>query len=137
MRKAKVVRQNEVDTLTSKKREPPLDARSGINTKTVDNPKLEMHHTIIPPGGRNQRHYHITCDAGMYITKGRLKMFFGPEYEQEEVVVEAGDYVFVPQGVIHGLINLSDTEAAELVGCTGGAASFEEAETVFVEPPWK
>jgi uncharacterized RmlC-like cupin family protein len=73
----------------------------------------------------------------MYILKGRLKMFFGPDHEQEEVVVQAGDYAFVPQGVIHGLMNLSNTESAELVGCTGGAASWEEAETVFVEPPWK
>ena len=137
MGKAKVIRKDDVDLVASKKREPPLDAQSGINSKTVERPKLEMHHTIIPPGGRNQRHYHITCDAGMYLVKGRLKMFFGPDHEQEEVIVEAGDYVFVPQGVIHGLLNLSNTESAELVGCTAGAASWEEAETVFVEPLWK
>lgn len=137
MRQAKVIRRDEVDLVAAKKREPPLDAQSGINSATADEPKLQMHHTIIPPGGRNQRHYHITCDAGMYIIRGRMKMFFGPDHEKEEVIVGPGDYVFVPQGVIHGVMNLSDTEPGELVGCTAPAPSFEAAETVFVEPLWK
>ena len=34
--------------------EPPLVIGFGINDKTVDNPKLTMGHTIVPPSGRNQ-----------------------------------------------------------------------------------
>jgi uncharacterized RmlC-like cupin family protein len=117
--------------------EPPLRTKAGINTKTVGETKLAMNHVIIPPGGRNQRHYHIQCDAGMYILKGRVKMFFGPDHEAKEEVLEAGEFFFVPKGEIHGLMNLSDTEPAEMVSAYGGAGSFQEAKTVFVEPSWE
>jgi len=135
MRKAKVVRGG--DVAGSKKEEPGIIGRMGINSKTVDNPHLTQGHAIIPPSSRNQRHYHVRCDAAMHIVKGRLKMFFGPDHEQEEVIVKTGDFIFVPAGVIHGLQNPSDTEEAELVSSYGGVGSFEDAETLFVEPPWE
>ena len=72
----------------------------------------------------------------MYVLKGRLKMFAGPDHEMKEDIVEAGEFFFVPAGEIHGLMNMSETEAAEIVSAYGGAGSFQEAQTVFVEPPW-
>ncbi len=118
--------------------EPPLAVGFGIESTTVGRPsKLTMQHTDIPPGGRNQLHYHVKCDAGMYVLKGRLLMYFGPEHNRQEVIAEPGDFVFVPQGEIHGLKNLSDTEPAELVACYGGVGTKEESETILVEPEWK
>ena len=118
--------------------EPPLVIGKGLDSESVGMPiKMTMGHVIIPPGGRNQRHYHVRTDAGMHILKGRLKMFFGPDHEMEEVVVEAGDFIFTPRGEIHGLMNLSDTEEAELVSSYNSVGSKEEAETVFIEPVWK
>ena len=115
--------------------EPPLVVGFGIESTTVGQPsKMTMQHTDIPPGGRNQRHYHVKCDAGMYVVKGRLLMFFGPDHNQQEVVAEAGDFVFVPQGEIHGLKNLSDTEPAEIVACYGGVGTKEESGTIYMEP---
>jgi uncharacterized RmlC-like cupin family protein len=57
----------------------------------------------------------------MYILKGCLRFFFGPDHLQQEAIVEPGDFVFIPQGEIYGLENLSDTESAELVATYGGA----------------
>ena len=122
--------------------EPGLKIERGIHTGTVENPKMVMGHTIIPPGARNQRHYHVKCDAGMYILKGQLRMFFGPDHNQQEVTVEPGDFVFIPQGETHGLLNLSEKEAAEIIFCIGGSSEDlkhykEESQTIKVEPPWK
>jgi quercetin dioxygenase-like cupin family protein len=74
-----------------------------------------MARVIAPPGARNQRHYHIYCDAGMHIIKGRLRIFIGPDHDMEETIAEAGDFIFVPAGIIRGFMNLSDTEDVELV----------------------
>ncbi len=122
--------------------EPGLKIERGIHSDTVPDPKMAMGHTVIPPGSRNQRHYHVRCDVGMYILKGRLRMFFGPEFKQEVVVTEPGDFVFIPQGEIHALENLSEKEPAELVFCIAGCAEDvrlykQEGHTIKVEPHGK
>jgi len=117
--------------------EPPLNIGFGINSETAEGAPMTMGHTIIPPGGRNQRHYHVNSAAGMYIMKGKLRMFIGPDIDMKEVDVEPGDFVYVPSGEIHGLINLSDTESAELIFTYPGASNKYEAGTIFLEKPWK
>ena len=134
MTKSKVIRGKEVEWEPGQ--EPPLQNQKGIGLKTVENPRLSMNHTIVPPGGRNQRHYHVTCDSAIYLMKGRLKFFFGPDDEIEEVMAEQGDFIFVPAGEIHGLINISDTEPAELVTTKNGISLVSKNETVFVEARW-
>ncbi len=88
--------------------EPPLVVGFGINSTTVEDPKLTMGLTVVPPGGRNQAHYHVKCAAGLFIKKGRFRVFIGPKHEQQEAIVEEGDFLYVDQGEIHGLVNLSD-----------------------------
>jgi uncharacterized RmlC-like cupin family protein len=134
VKKGKVVKAKDLKMMSSF--EAPISGQRGINSQTVEKPMMSMYHVFIPPGGRNQRHYHLTHDAGGYILKGRVKMFFGPDHEMEEDIAEEGDFFYYPLGVIHGLMNLSDTEAAEMITCHAGVSNLEEAEagTVFVEP---
>ena len=136
MTKVRIIRPG--DRNVDLKYEPPLSIGKGIESATVGVPiKMSMARVVIPPGGRNQRHYHINTDTGFHLLKGRLKWFLGPDHEMEEVIVEAGDFIFTPRGQIHGLMNLSDTEEAELVSSYNSVGSKEEAETVFIEPVWK
>ena len=134
MRKVKVIRGKDLKYET--RYEPPLRGKTGICSKTVDNPRVTQAHVIFAPGGRNLRHFHVRADSAMHLLKGRLKMFFGPDHDREEVIVETGDFVFVPAGVIHGFLNPSNTDEAEFVSSYGGVGSPEEAETVFIEPLW-
>ena len=138
MRKAQVVRP-QAEGLVADQRYGPnsLKATYGIENKTVDHPRLTMQRSVMPPGDRNQRHYHINADAGMFIIKGRIKVLLGPDHEIQEDIAEPGDFVFVPAGTIHGLINLSDTEEAVLVATYAGVGSKEESGVVLVEPRWK
>ena len=116
--------------------EPPYSLRRGVNKHTVGETPITVSRAVIPPGGRNQRHYHInTCAAG-FVLKGRIRVFYGPDHDQKHVDGEAGDFFYFPKGEIHGQMNLSDTEPAELIACQM-VGSKEEAGTIFVEPPWE
>ena len=134
MRKAKVVKGEGLEWEPGQ--EPPLKAKRGICSKSVDSPNLKMYRVIVPPGARNQRHYHVNCDAGMHILKGRFRVFIGPDHEIEETTAEAGDFIFAPAGVIHGFMNLSDTEDAELVATKNSVSEDSQEGTIFVEPSW-
>ena len=131
----KVIRSPE--TSQDKEYQPPLTVGWGIDKSTVPGVKKTMARSIVPPGARNQRHFHVWTDALWYILKGRLKIFFGPDPELKEAVVEAGDFVYIPHGEIHGFINLSKKETAELIAVYGEVGSKEEAQTVYIEKPWK
>ena len=52
---------------------------------------------------------------------------------RERLCGDAGDFVHVPRGEIHGTENVSDTEEAQLVFCYPGVPDKEAAETIFVE----
>ena len=136
MSRVKVIRAK--DVFIDKKFEPPVEPLMGINSKTVGYPiKMTMAKSIVPPGGRNQRHYHVATDAGMYVLKGRFKFFLGPDHEMKEVIGEEGDFVFVPRGEIHGFMNLSQTEPAAVIATYDDVGMLEESQTIFVEPVWK
>lgn len=134
MKKGKVVHVKDLSLLASF--EPPIKGQRGINSQTVESPMMILNHVFIPPKGKNQRHYHLNNDAAGFILKGRLKMFFGPDHEMEEDIAEPGDFFYYPRGVIHGLMNLSEIETAEMINCHAGVSNIEEVEagTVFVEP---
>jgi len=72
----------------------------------------------------------------MYVVKGPVIMFYGPDHEMEEVIAEAGDFFFIPIGAIHGLENPSKTGPADIVTFSGGVGHQKEAGTICVEPRW-
>ncbi len=113
--------------------EPPLVIAFGVDKHSVGARTVTMGRTRIPPAGRNQAHYH-SCEASFFIRKGTLKLFIGEE--RKEHIVTENQFVFVPPGVIHGLMNMSDTEPAELVFTYGNCPSKDDAGTTFVEKPW-
>ncbi len=113
--------------------EPPLVIAFGVDKHSVGSRTVTMGRTRIPPGGRNQAHTH-SCEASFFIRKGTLKLFVGDE--RKEFVVTENQFVFIPPGVIHGLMNMSRTEEAELVFTYGNCPSKDDAGTTFVEKVW-
>ena len=113
--------------------EPPLVIAFGVDTHSVGARTVTMGRTRIPPAGRNQAHYH-SCEASFFVRKGKIKMFIGEE--RKEYTVTENQFVYVAPGVIHGLMNLSATEPAELIFTYGNCPSKDDAGTVFVEKPW-
>lgn len=100
----------------------------GISAHTVKATGLSMHLIAIPPGARAEPHIHIGYETGIYVLEGRVLTRWGAALEHE-IISEAGDFLFVPPGVPHEAINLSDTEPARAV-----VARNHPAEQDLVEP---
>lgn len=86
----------------------------GISGQTVGAQGLSMHVVVIPPGARAAPHVHIGYETGIYVLQGRVLTRWGAALENE-IVSEAGDFLFVPPGVPHEAVNLSDTEPARAI----------------------
>ena len=100
----------------------------GISGSTVGATGLSMHLVVIPPGAQAEPHSHIGYETGIYVLEGKVLTRWGHALENE-VVSQAGDFLFVPPGVPHEAINLSATEPARAV-----VARNHPAEQDLVEP---
>lgn len=86
----------------------------GISGSTVGASGLSMHLVVIPPGAKSEPHVHVGHETGIYVLEGRVLTRWGPRLEHE-VTSEAGDFLFVPPGMPHEAVNLSDTAAARAI----------------------
>ena len=100
----------------------------GISGQTVGASGLSMHLVVIPPGARSDPHIHLGHETGIYVLEGTVRTRWGADLENE-IVSQAGDFLFVPPGVPHEAINLSATEPARAV-----VARNHPAEQDLVEP---
>jgi uncharacterized RmlC-like cupin family protein len=99
----------------------------GISGETVGATGLSMHMVVIPPGGRAEPHVHVGYESGLYVLEGRVLTRWGASLENE-VVSEAGDFLFVPPGVPHEAINLSETEIARAIVARNDPAERDKVE---------
>lgn len=86
----------------------------GISAKSVGASGLSMHLVAIPPGARSEPHIHVGYETGIYVLEGRVLTRWGAQLENE-VISEAGDFLFIPAGVPHEAINLDASAAARAV----------------------
>ena len=49
------------------------------------------------------------------------------------MILEGGDFVYIPSGAIHVISNASETEDAGLIFCYIGVGNTDAAETVWIE----
>lgn len=138
MRKATLIRSKDLEVEKTDRSlyasGTPASYIRGISTKTVENPQMTMNIITLPPGQRTRRHYHTKGgDIVVYILKGRMRFFLGPDDDIEEFVAEAGDFVYTPQGTTHSYLNVSETEPCEYISICTGIGSKKEAEQVWLE----
>lgn len=62
------------------------------------------------PGGSTEVHHHGPCETSIYVVRGRARFTWGPTGRDEELVAEAGDFVYIPAGEIHVEENASTTD---------------------------
>lgn len=99
----------------------------GISGQTVGATGLSMHIVVIPPGARARPHLHVGYETGIYVIEGRVLTRWGKSLEHE-TVSEAGDFLFVPPGVPHEAVNLSDTLPARAVVARNDPAEQDKVE---------
>ena len=83
----------------------------GISQETAGATGLSMNLVVIPPGGSPKAHYHKDFETAIYLLKGRVETRFG-ENLKESKINEEGDFIYIPPGVPHKPVNLSETEPA-------------------------
>jgi uncharacterized RmlC-like cupin family protein len=88
-----------------------LDYFLGVSGETCGSTGLAMHLVVVPPGGKAEPHFHDGYETAIYQLEGRVETRFGEALERS-VVTQAGDFLFVPPGVPHQAVNLSETERA-------------------------
>jgi uncharacterized RmlC-like cupin family protein len=87
---------------------------TGISSATAGTTGLSMHLVVIPPGGVSEPHLHQDYETAIYLLQGRVETRYGPGLSKSVINV-AGDFLFIPPGVPHQAINLSDSEAARAI----------------------
>jgi len=79
--------------------------------------------TVFPPGSRHEIHRHPNAEEVEYLVQGTGVARVG----DEDVLLSAGELVFVPVNDWHGFYNTSETEDAVMIWTYAGAASIEDA----------
>ena len=62
---------------------------------------------VIRPGNANGRHWHPDCDEILTVVEGHIVH----SWNDEEFVMNEGDVVSIPSGVVHNARNIGDTDA--------------------------
>jgi len=120
--------------------EPPLRVGFGLNAQTVPGARATMGRTILVPGaGPNPRHYHAGIDVCWYILYGQVRLAYARQdgSAASEVILQGGDFVYIPRGAIHVISNASATEEASLIFCYIGVGNVQDAQTVWLDPDRK
>lgn len=99
----------------------------GLSAQSVGAQGLSMHVVVIPPGARSEPHLHRGHETGIYVLEGSVETRYGPTLA-EVVVSQAGDFLFIPPGVPHVAINLSDTAPARAVVARNHPAEADQVE---------
>jgi uncharacterized RmlC-like cupin family protein len=103
----------------------------GISEATAGATGLSMNLVVIPPAAKAEPHFHKGFETAIYMLQGRVETRYG-ENLAKSVVNEAGDFIFIPAGVPHQPVNLSETEPALAIVARNSA---NEQETVQVYKP--
>jgi uncharacterized RmlC-like cupin family protein len=89
----------------------------GIAAETVGSKGICMHLLTIPPGARAKVHLHESHETALYILSGETVTLYGEKLENC-MDSGAGDLVYIPAGVPHLPINLSDKPASAVIART-------------------
>jgi uncharacterized RmlC-like cupin family protein len=98
----------------------------GVSARSCGARGLSMSLVVVPPGAAAEPHSHEGYETAIYQLEGRVETRYGPGLA-ESVVTGPGDFLFVPAGVPHQPVNLSDTEPARAIVARNDA---NEAERV-------
>lgn len=87
---------------------------AGISATTAGASRLCVQLASLPPGARARAHRHAEHESAAYVIEGEMVLWFGEQLEYK-LVARPGDFIYIPDGVPHLVLNASDTEPAVAV----------------------
>ncbi len=103
----------------------------GVSENTAGALGISMNMVVIPAGAKAEPHYHDGFETAIYLLKGEVKTFYG-ENLSKSMINKEGDFIFIPDGVPHQPMNMSETEPAIAIVARNDA---NEQESVKVYEP--
>ena len=91
-----------------------LTYAAGISSASAGARGLCLQLASLPPGARSKAHQHDHHESAAYVIEGQIVTWFGDRLENK-LESGPGDFVYIPDGVPHLVINASDTEPAVAV----------------------
>jgi len=89
-----------------------------VATGSITNGQFGLYRWDMTAGaGGRSAHYHKTFSESFYILDGMVRLYTGKEW----VNATAGDFLYVPEGGIHGFHNESDADASMMIMFAPGA----------------
>jgi quercetin dioxygenase-like cupin family protein len=89
----------------------PGDRYNFLATGEETNNAFFQFEAIVPAGGGPPPHIHTREDETFYVVSGDLEILIGDTVQR----AKAGDFVFIPRGIIHRFKNTGDKTAVQLV----------------------
>lgn len=88
--------------------------RQGLSGKNVGAEALSINVATVPPGAIAYAHIHDGFEVMLFILQGRVKHTYGEEL-QNEVINEAGDFIYIEPGVPHEVFNIGEGDLIAFV----------------------
>jgi uncharacterized RmlC-like cupin family protein len=86
-----------------------LTYAAGISSATAGAGGLCLQLASLPPGARGRAHRHDRHESAAYVLEGQMVLWSGERLEHQ-LVAGPGDFIYIPPGVPHLVINGSDGE---------------------------
>ncbi len=86
----------------------------GVSAASAGATRISMNLVVIPPFGAAEPHSHRGFESAVYMMKGRVDVRYGHELEQL-LVLEEGDFLFIPADMPHQPINHAGEPALAIV----------------------
>ena len=103
----------------------------GVSAESVGALALWLGGATLPPsGGRTKAHVHEQHESAFYFVSGdEVEVYTGAQLEHRELA-HPGDYLYIPAGVSHVVVNRSETPAFFV----GARTDPNEQESVILQP---
>jgi uncharacterized RmlC-like cupin family protein len=90
------------------------DYEPGVSAETVKSKVLFLGVVTLPPGARTRAHVHERHETALYLLDGELELWTGNQLQHRDLV-RPGDYIYIPENVLHVAVNRGD-KAAVCIG---------------------
>jgi uncharacterized RmlC-like cupin family protein len=105
------------------------DYEPGVSAETVNSKVLFLGVVTLPPGARTRAHVHERHETALYLLDGELELWTGDQLQHREIV-RPGDYMFIPENVLHVAVNRGEKDAV----CIGTRNEPTAQESVVLYP---
>jgi uncharacterized RmlC-like cupin family protein len=107
-----------------------LDYTPGISAESVGAKGLWFGTLTLPPVGRTTAHFHEDHETAIYIVSGYEATMYTGEHLEIVESVRAGDFLYIPAGIPHVVVNRSETPMSVVLARTDP----NEQESVVLRP---